>query len=63
MRVRATGLGRRGHTPTALAGTERHNDGTKVLAATHVHLDHHNCLEVVITKGRSSEVRPSPIRS
>jgi len=29
----------------------------KVLAATHVHLDHHNCLEVVIMKGRSSEVR------
>ena len=25
--------------------------------ATHVHLDHSNCLEVVIMKGRSGEVR------
>src|SRR5271169_1878164 len=35
----------------------QHRAGSKVLAATHVHLDHHNCLEVVIMKGRSSEVR------
>lgn len=27
-----------------------------VLAATHVHLDHRNCLEVVIMKGHSLEV-------
>ena len=30
---------------------------TQILAATHVHLDHHNCLEVVIMKGRSAELR------
>jgi CopG family nickel-responsive transcriptional regulator len=35
----------------------QHNAASKVLAATHVHLDHHNCLEVVIMKGRSGEVR------
>jgi CopG family nickel-responsive transcriptional regulator len=35
----------------------QHHAENKVLAATHVHLDHHNCLEVVIMKGRSSEVR------
>lgn len=29
----------------------------QVLAATHVHLDHHNCLEVIIMKGRSAELR------
>ena len=28
-----------------------------VLAATHVHLDHHNCLEVVIMKGHSRGLR------
>jgi CopG family nickel-responsive transcriptional regulator len=28
-----------------------------VLAATHVHLDAHNCLEVVIMKGRSGEIK------
>ena len=28
-----------------------------VLAATHVHLDHHYCLEVIIMKGRSNDVQ------
>ena len=28
-----------------------------VLAATHVHLDHHYCLEVVIMKGKSRELQ------
>jgi len=28
----------------------QHSAHTQVLAATHVHLDHHNCLEVVIMK-------------
>ena len=35
----------------------QHRAHTQVLAATHVHLDHHNCLEVVIMKGRSAELR------
>ncbi|MBV9625475.1 MAG: nickel-responsive transcriptional regulator NikR, partial [Acidobacteria bacterium] len=29
----------------------------EVLAPTHVHLDHHNCLEVVIINGRSAQLR------
>jgi CopG family transcriptional regulator, nickel-responsive regulator len=35
----------------------QHHAGSRVLAATHVHLDHHNCLEVIIMKGRSSTIR------
>lgn len=35
----------------------QHHGGTMVLAATHVHLDHNYCLEVVIMKGRSNEIR------
>ena len=35
----------------------QHRAGSSVLAATHVHLDHHHCLEVVIMKGRASVVR------
>lgn len=35
----------------------QHRAGGKVLAATHVHLDHHNCLEVIIMKGRSGDLR------
>ncbi len=34
----------------------QHRAGSRVLAATHVHLDHHNCLEVVIMKGRGGEL-------
>jgi CopG family nickel-responsive transcriptional regulator len=35
----------------------QHQAGAQVLAATHVHLDHHNCLEVIIMKGRSGPIR------
>jgi CopG family nickel-responsive transcriptional regulator len=35
----------------------QHHYHGKVLAATHVHLDAHNCLEVIIVKGRGSEVQ------
>jgi CopG family transcriptional regulator, nickel-responsive regulator len=35
----------------------QHHSHGNVLAATHVHLDEDNCLEVVIMKGRSGEVQ------
>jgi CopG family transcriptional regulator, nickel-responsive regulator len=35
----------------------QHDAGGRVLATTHVHLDHHNCLEVIIMKGRHSQLR------
>lgn len=35
----------------------QHHAGSSVLAATHVHMDHHNCLEVIIMKGRGGELR------
>ncbi|MGA7918552.1 MAG: nickel-responsive transcriptional regulator NikR [Candidatus Acidiferrales bacterium] len=35
----------------------QHHAGSKVLAATHVHMDHHNCLEVIIMKGRGDELK------
>lgn len=28
-----------------------------ITSSTHVHMDHHNCLEVTIVKGRASQVR------
>jgi CopG family transcriptional regulator, nickel-responsive regulator len=39
-----------------LTETQHHAHG-KVLAATHVHLDDDYCLEVIIMKGRSKEIR------
>jgi CopG family nickel-responsive transcriptional regulator len=35
----------------------QHGAGAMVLAATHVHLDHHYCLEVIIMKGRSRDIQ------
>jgi CopG family transcriptional regulator, nickel-responsive regulator len=35
----------------------QHRAGGTVLAATHVHLDHHNCLEVIIMKGRGGDLK------
>ncbi len=35
----------------------QHSVGAMVLAATHVHLDHHYCLEVIIMKGRSKQLQ------
>jgi CopG family nickel-responsive transcriptional regulator len=35
----------------------QHSVGAMVLAATHVHLDHHYCLEVIIMKGKSRELQ------
>jgi CopG family nickel-responsive transcriptional regulator len=35
----------------------QHVAGAMILAATHVHLDHNYCLEVIIMKGRSKELQ------
>jgi CopG family nickel-responsive transcriptional regulator len=39
-----------------LIEVQHHYQG-KVLAVTHVHLDHRNCLEVIIVKGRGTEAQ------
>lgn len=35
----------------------QHDYTGQILATTHVHLDHRNCLEVIILKGRGSDVK------
>src|SRR5580658_5046890 len=35
----------------------QHVAGAMILATTHVHLDHHYCLEVVIMKGRGKDLQ------
>lgn len=34
----------------------QHNHLLEAAASTHVHLDHHNCLEVIILKGQVKEI-------
>jgi CopG family nickel-responsive transcriptional regulator len=34
----------------------QHNNFLQTISSTHVHLDHHNCLEVIILKGKVGEI-------
>lgn len=46
----------RGNVAERLAELQHHHVG-RVVSSTHVHLDNDNCLEVVILRGRSREIR------
>jgi len=35
----------------------QHDDHDVIVSTTHVHLDHHNCLEVLIMRGQASRVK------
>jgi CopG family nickel-responsive transcriptional regulator len=35
----------------------QHNWHDMILSSTHVHLDHHNCLEVLVIKGQAGQAR------
>lgn len=36
----------------------QHKDFGKVVSTLHVHLDEHNCLEVILLKGKAKEIKP-----
>ena len=35
----------------------QHDYQDTIVASQHVHLDHHNCLEVIIVKGKSDKIK------
>jgi CopG family nickel-responsive transcriptional regulator len=35
----------------------QHEFGGRIVCTTHVHLDHHHCLEVIIAKGPSAQIK------
>ncbi len=35
----------------------QHDHLLQIITSTHVHLDHHNCLEVIILKGKVSQIQ------
>jgi CopG family transcriptional regulator, nickel-responsive regulator len=35
----------------------QHDHHELIIATTHVHLDHHNCLEVILLKGNAGQIR------
>ncbi len=42
---------------TRVLTEQQHEDHSHILSSMHVHLDEHNCLEVIVVKGRSSKIR------
>ncbi|MBT8328676.1 MAG: nickel-responsive transcriptional regulator NikR, partial [Desulfofustis sp.] len=34
----------------------QHEYHNQIVSATHIHMDHHNCLEVVIVKGKAGSI-------
>lgn len=34
----------------------QHDDHTCILSSQHIHLDHHNCFEIIVTRGKSKEI-------
>ena len=40
----------------------QHNRYVNVLCSTHVHVDHHHCLEVILLRGRPDEIEKLAIR-
>ncbi len=40
----------------------QHNRYINVLCSTHVHVDHHHCLEVILLRGRPAEIEKLAIR-
>jgi len=35
----------------------QHNHHNEILTTTHVHIDHHNCLEVLVLKGKTGRIQ------
>ena len=35
----------------------QHNHVLDIVASTHIHLDHHNCLEIIIVKGKVKKIQ------
>lgn len=35
----------------------QHNHTNEILSTTHIHIDHHNCLEVLVLKGKTGNIQ------
>ena len=35
----------------------QHNHHNEILSTTHIHVDHHNCLEVLVLKGKTGDIQ------
>jgi CopG family nickel-responsive transcriptional regulator len=35
----------------------QHEHSKEILSTTHIHIDHHNCLEILVLKGKTGEIQ------
>lgn len=35
----------------------QHDAETLIISTTHIHMDHHNCLEIIVARGKAAKVR------
>jgi CopG family nickel-responsive transcriptional regulator len=35
----------------------QHDHGHEIVSSLHVHLDHHNCLEVIVLRGKKAQIQ------
>ncbi|MFZ5518950.1 MAG: nickel-responsive transcriptional regulator NikR [Candidatus Zhuqueibacterota bacterium] len=42
---------------TEMLTNVQHQFNEQIIAATHIHLDHHNCLEVIAVRGKTAAIR------
>ncbi len=42
---------------TEMLTNVQHQFKEQIIAATHIHLDHHNCLEMIAVKGKTAAIR------
>ena len=35
----------------------QHDHGSVIVSTQHVHLDHHHCLEIIVVKGKASQIQ------
>jgi CopG family nickel-responsive transcriptional regulator len=40
----------------------QHDFGPLIVCTQHVHLDHHNCMEIIVVRGRAPEIRKLLVR-
>lgn len=36
---------------------EQHNSSAEIISSMHIHLDHHNCLEIIVARGPGEKIR------
>ncbi len=45
------------HDASGMLTSVQHNFGEVIICSTHIHVDHHHCLEVIVAKGQARRIK------